>query len=87
LFPIALSMYEFLHWFDGRVVSGEEGMRKPAQEFYQILLDRYNLQPHETLFIDDNLRNVRAAEQMGINSIHFLSPDQLKEELKERGIL
>jgi 2-haloacid dehalogenase len=87
LFPIALQRYEFLHWFDGRVVSGDEKMRKPSPEFYQLLLRRYGLQPSETLFIDDNLRNVKAAEEMGIQCIRFTSPEQLQRELKERGLL
>lgn len=87
LFPIALERYEFLHWFDGRVVSGEEKMRKPFPKFYQVLLDRYGLQPQETLFIDDNLRNVQAAEELGMPSIHFHSPKQLREELVKRGVL
>lgn len=87
LFPVALQRYDFLHWFHGRVVSGEEKMRKPAAEFYQLLLQRYNLQPQETLFIDDNLRNIRAAEALGINSIRFVSPEQLEQELVQAGIL
>lgn len=87
LFPIALQRYEFLHWFDGRVVSGEEKMRKPFPEFYRVLLNRYNLQPHETVFIDDNLRNVKAAEAIGIRGIHFQSPQALKEALQKEGIL
>ena len=81
LFPVALERYEFLHWFDGRVVSGEEKMRKPFPQFYQVLLDRFQLQPGEALFIDDNFRNIEAAKKMGIHSIHFTSPEQLKEEL------
>lgn len=82
LFDIALVRYNFLHWFDGRVVSGEEKTRKPFPEFYQRLLDRYNINPSEALFIDDNLRNVSAAEDLGINVIHFQSSEQLKKELK-----
>jgi 2-haloacid dehalogenase len=81
LFPIALERYEFLHWFDGRVVSGEEKMRKPFPEFYKVLLDRFGVLPHETLFIDDNLRNIKAAEELGIRSIRFENPEQLKKEL------
>ncbi len=87
LFPVALQLYDFLHWFDGRVVSGEEKMRKPNLKFYQVLLHRYNLNADEVLFIDDNLRNVQAAEVLGIQSIRFLSPQQLKEELLKLGIL
>jgi len=87
LFDIALVRYNFLHWFDGRVVSGEEKTRKPFPEFYQRLLDRYNVKPQEALFIDDNLRNVKAAETLGITSIHFQSPSQLKEEIKKYNLL
>jgi 2-haloacid dehalogenase len=87
LFDIALVRYNFLHWFDGRVVSGEEKTRKPFPEFYQRLLNRYNVKPEEAIFIDDNLRNVKAAETLGITSIHFQSPSQLKEEIKKHNLL
>ena len=87
LFPIALQRYDFLHWFDGRVVSGDEKMRKPFPEFYHLILDRFHLQPENTIFIDDNLRNVKAAEELGIHTIHFTSPENLKQELKKRNIL
>lgn len=85
-FHIALERYDFLHWFDGRVVSGEEKTRKPFHVFYQTLLDRYNVDPARSLFIDDNLRNVNAAEELGIKGIHFHGPDQLKKELINLGI-
>lgn len=87
LFDIALVRYDFLHWFDGRVVSGEEKTRKPFPEFYHRLLDRYSVQPQQALFIDDNLRNVKAAEDLGIASIHFQNPEQLKEQLLYHQIL
>jgi 2-haloacid dehalogenase len=87
LFPIALERYEFLHWFDGRVVSGEEKMRKPFPEFYQLILNRFQLTPQETLFIDDNLRNAEAAEKIGLKTVRFQSPAQLKQELNQLGIL
>jgi 2-haloacid dehalogenase len=87
LFDIALVRYNFLHWFDGRVVSGEEKTRKPFPEFYKRLLDRYHVNPSEALFIDDSLRNVKGAEAVGINGIHFESPEKLKEELIKRNIL
>jgi 2-haloacid dehalogenase len=86
-FPVALERYEFLQWFDGVVVSGAEKMRKPTPEFYQILLDRYAVKPEESLFIDDNYRNILAAEKLGITSIHFTSPELLKEKLLELGVL
>jgi 2-haloacid dehalogenase len=87
LFEIALVRYNFLHWFDGRVVSGEEKTRKPYAAFYQRLLDRYQVNPTQAVFIDDNLRNIKGAEALGIKSIHFKNPEQLKAALKELNLL
>lgn len=87
LFEIALVRYNFLHWFDGRVVSGEEKTRKPYPVFYQRLLDRYSVNPSEAIFIDDNLRNVKGGEAVGIKGIHFKDAKQLRKELVTLGIL
>lgn len=86
-FPVAFERFDFLQWFDGIVVSGEEKIRKPTPEFYHILLDRYNVKPREALFIDDNYRNILAAEKIGIYCIHFTSAEQLEVELKRTNIL
>lgn len=86
LFQIALVRHAFLYWFDGRLVSGVEKTRKPFAAFYQLLLTRYNIDPAAAIFIDDNLRNVAGGEAVGIKSIHFQSPAQLANELKELGI-
>lgn len=86
-FPIALERFDFLQWFDGRVVSGEEKMRKPFPEFYQLLLNRYNVKPGEALFIDDSLRNIKAAEQLGIAGIYFTTAEELKKDLLLKNIL
>ncbi len=80
-FPVALERFDFLQWFDGRVVSGEEKMRKPFPEFYRLLLNRYNVKPEEALLIDDNLRNIKAAELLGIQCIHFINAHALKDQL------
>lgn len=85
--PIALERFDFLNWFDGVVVSGTEKDRKPFASFYQTLLNRYVVNPAEAIFIDDNLRNIRAAEQLGIKSIHFTSPEALRANLQEENIL
>ena len=86
-FPLALKKFDFLHWFEGIVVSGEEKTRKPFPEIYKTTLSRFNLDPEECLFIDDNLRNVKAAELLNIPSIQFKSPEQLEKELKKRSII
>ena len=87
LFPVALKKYDFLHWFDGRLVSGEEKTRKPFPEIYQLILDRFQINKEEAIFIDDNVRNAEAAQAFGIPTIRFSSPQQLKTELEQRRIL
>lgn len=86
-FPWALSNFEFLHWFEGIVVSGHENTRKPFPEFYQILLERYSIDPAKAIFIDDVPRNLRGGEALGIRGIHFQTPDQLRADLKTLGLL
>ncbi len=87
LFPVALRQFDFLNWFDCIVVSGDEGIRKPEAAFFQILFDRYKVNPENAVFIDDNLRNVEAARRLGIQSIRFTSPEELEKELKTLQIL
>ena len=86
-FPMAQERFDFLNWFDGIVVSGTEKMRKPTPAFYQTLLDRYHVNADEALFIDDNYRNILAAEKMGIKCIHFTSAEALEIKLKELEVL
>lgn len=86
-FPWAKQNFEFLHWFEGIVVSGEEKTLKPRPEFYRILLERYRVEPAAAVFIDDNLKNVEGAKQVGIDAIHFATPEQLRSELGRHGIL
>ena len=86
-FPIALEQFDFLNWFEGIVVSGTEKMRKPTAEFYHLLLTRYGVEAQQAVFIDDNLRNVQAAQAVGLHTIHFQSPEQLREELAALGVL
>ena len=85
-FPIALERFEFLQWFEGIVVSGEEKTRKPFHDIYDLTLKRFDLTAEQTVFIDDNLRNIKAAQQIGINGIHFESPETLINQLKEFSI-
>ena len=85
-FPWALDNFDFLHWFEGIVVSGVEKTRKPFPDFYQILFDRYAINPTTAVFIDDNLKNIVGAKAVGLNAIRFQSADQLREELKAYNI-
>lgn len=57
--------------FDGEVVSCEEHTVKPERRIYEILLERYGLDPAETLFVDDRPANIAAAEALGIRGCLF----------------
>ena len=85
-FPVALERFDFLHRFEGIVVSGAEKTRKPFPEIYRLALDRYNMNAEESLFIDDNLRNVKAATKLGINAVQFKNADQLSAYLDKIGV-
>ena len=86
-FPVALERFDFLHWFDGRLVSGEEKTRKPFPDFYQKLIDKFSINPAQAVFIDDNLRNIKAGETMGIRGIHFSNASSLRQTLKGFGMI
>lgn len=85
--PIAMERYPFFSELDGIVVSGEEKIVKPDARFYQILLNRYNLNPQETLFIDDNADNIEAAKALKLQTIHLTKNIHLEKALRDMGIL
>lgn len=80
-FPIAQKKFDFLARFEGIVVSGHLGMKKPDPRIFAHLCEKYSLIPSETLFIDDVVKNTQAAFKFGMQVIHFQSPEQLQEEL------
>ena len=80
------SIYNFWDNFDGMVISAKEGYIKPEPELYKILLQRYNLQPEETLFIDDSQENIAGAKRVGMKGIVFNNPEKLKEQLSNYNI-
>lgn len=86
-FALVRNEFDFLDWFLGIVVSGEEKLIKPDHAFYHVLLHRYALKPNQTVFIDDSAANIDAANQLGIDAIRFTTPDALHEALRQRGLL
>lgn len=85
-FPIAYDLYPLFQEFEGIVISGVERLAKPDKRIYQLLLQRYDLAADQSLFIDDNLRNVRAAIALGFHTLHLEYDMCLKDELKGLGI-
>ena len=80
-FPIAYDLYPLFQEFEGIVISGVERLAKPDERIYLLLLQRYSLAAAESLFIDDNLRNVMAADRLGFNTVHLEDGMCLKDEL------
>jgi len=86
-FGITRERFEFLGWFDGVVVSGEERMVKPDPRIFRLLLERFGLDAEGTCLVDDAPANVAAARQLGFDAMRFRDPDQLRRDLTERGLL
>jgi 2-haloacid dehalogenase len=86
-FPVARERFDFLGWFEGIVVSGEEGIAKPDPAIFRILLERYGVAPGDALFVDDRVENVAAAEAVGMRGVVFRTPGALRDELIARGLL
>jgi 2-haloacid dehalogenase len=86
-FPVIYPKYEFFKVFEGIVVSGEEKVVKPGKEIYQLLLNRYGLLEKESLFIDDNLKNIETANELGFSTIHINGTQSLKEQLISMGLI
>lgn len=82
-----LRQTDVYRYFDGDVVSCEEHVVKPMSRIYDILLDRFALEPAETLFIDDRKENTIAAEAKGIVPFHFDKHDADGSCARLRGML
>jgi 2-haloacid dehalogenase len=86
-FGMARERFEFLSWFDGVVVSGEERIVKPDPRIFRLLLDRFGLDPAATFYVDDSPANVAAALELGLDAVRFRDPGQLGQDLAARGLL
>jgi len=86
-YPLARERYHFFDLLDDIVLSGAVGHNKPEPEIYHIMLGRIDRPAHECLFIDDSLVNIHQAQKMGFQTIHFISPEQLADELNSLHLL
>lgn len=75
------NVFTFSKYIDGEVVSGKVKLIKPDSKIYTTLLQKYNLNAGECVFIDDRQENVEAAEKSGIKGIHFESYEQVLKSL------
>ena len=75
--------YPFLKDFDGKIISGRERLIKPDPAIYQLAMKRFNLNPNETVFIDDREENIDTAKQLGFQTIHLTDPTKISELIEK----
>jgi len=73
--------------FEVFVWSYEERLRKPDPKIYEVMLKKIDLPAKACVFVDDKLVNIETAKKLGMQGIHFQSPEQLREELIKLGVL
>ncbi len=71
----------FFTLFTGIIFSAEVKTIKPELEIYRILCNRYRIRPHESIFIDDRIENIKAAENLGFHTILFTSYANMEPKL------
>lgn len=81
--PFAEALEQKGHYapFDVRVLSNETGLLKPDPAIYELILQKLDIYPEEAVFIDDQKKNVVAAEKLGIHGIVFENAEQLSNVL------
>ncbi|MGE8525063.1 HAD family hydrolase [Chryseobacterium rhizosphaerae] len=86
-FPYALENYDFFQIFEGKiVVSGTEKLIKPDPKIWHVLLERYSIHAEESVFIDDNSKNIEMAKTLGFMTIHVTPETNLELELAGLGV-
>lgn len=78
--------FDYHKLFHSISYSFEVAVCKPDKEAYNHILKKLKAKPEECLFIDDQLKNIKAARDLGISAILFKNPEQLKKDLKKLGI-
>lgn len=86
IFAPALERFPFLSWFEGIVVSGEEKIAKPDVAIFQLLLDRYGVDPATTAYVDDTARHVEAARSLGMSAFVYTGATQLRRDFAAVGL-
>ena len=80
-FALVRPVYPVLDLMEDMVISGKVRVMKPDHRIFELALDRFGIKASESVFIDDNPNNVRAATEVGIRGILFQSREQLVKEL------
>lgn len=85
--PVFKELYGFPRLFRDAVVSGEVGLIKPDPAIYDVAIERFDIVPENTLFIDDRPENIAAAEAKKIRGHHYRDPALLLNKFNGLGLL
>jgi 2-haloacid dehalogenase len=86
-FRVTRNRFGFLSLFKDIIVSGDEKILKPEPAIFNLLAKRNGIKLKDSVFIDDSLKNVIGAKTVGMQAIHFQTPQQLRSELAKLGVL
>lgn len=79
--------YGFMDWFESGIFSHEVGIRKPNPQIYKFVLKKAGVQPEEAVFIDDKAHFLKPAKQLGMTTFVFVTPERLRKDFTQKGIL
>lgn len=85
-FGYAKENFKFIPYADGGVISYEIKHIKPEPEIYQALIDKYDINPEEAVFLDDCEPNLEAAKPFGFHTIQVTEFDKALEALRNLGV-
>ena len=86
LYPHAPRLFPVLDLLDDVVVSGTEKLAKPDPAIFELAVARTGLEASDLVFVDDSEKNVAAAIEAGLDGILFTGADDLRAQLRERGL-
>jgi epoxide hydrolase-like predicted phosphatase len=79
--------FTFLDAFDETVFSWEVRLRKPDPRIYRLLLERLGVQPQEAVFVDDFMKNIEGAKEVGMHTVWFKGREDAVRQLRELRVL
>jgi putative hydrolase of the HAD superfamily len=85
-FELSKPYFDFMKYVDGGVISYEVKSIKPEPMIYQTLIDKYQINPTEAVFMDDLMVNLEGARPFGFHTIQVKSHEQSLEELRRLGV-
>ncbi|NNF00916.1 MAG: HAD family phosphatase [Pyrinomonadaceae bacterium] len=75
---------EFFGMFRDIIISGITGCMKPSEDIFRLAIDRFELDPSCSLFIDDSLPNIETARRLGIKGFHFKGSHSCYKGIRSR---